>query len=123
MKKKVLIALLVVLALAASASVVWAEGGSANGSDIWVYQDGNPATLVKSIYYRNSSGIIHQWRCYPVDLHLIFKPADSFSRPDEGNYFYWRYDHSRYTEIDANPGELLDYYVDGAYYWVEINPQ
>lgn len=51
------------------------------------------------------------------------KPASKFPEPDEGNYFYWRFNASRYTETDTNPGSLSDFFTDGAYYWVEITHQ
>ena len=112
-----------VVAMLLSATPLLAAGGSAGGVDIWFYQDGDPTTLSKAIFSKTSSGIIHQWRYEPQDLHLVFKPASKFPEPDEGNYFYWRFNASRYTETDTNPGSLSDFFTDGAYYWVEITYQ
>lgn len=112
-----------VVAMLLVATPLLAKGGSAKGADIWVYQDGKPETLIKAIYSKTRSGIIHQWRYEPVDLHLLFKPASKFSEPDEGGYFYWRFTASIYTETDTNPGQLADFFTDGAYYWVKIEAQ
>ena len=124
MKKMVVVLLIGLLMVAALAVPALAKGGSSQGSDIWVYQGEDPGTLIKAIYKQTGSGIIHQWRYYPVDLHFVFKPASKFpSAPDEGGYFYWRFTASQYTETDSNPGSLSDYFTDGAYYWVKITVQ
>jgi len=112
-----------VAAMLLVATPLLAAGGSAKGADIWFYQDGNPATLCKAIFSKTASGIIHQWRYEPQDIHLLFKPASKFPEPDEGNYFYWQFNASRYTETDTNPGSLSDFFTDGAWYWVEITYQ
>jgi len=106
-----------------SATPLLAAGGSAGGADIWFYEYGDPTTLSKAIFSETGSGIIHQWRYEPQDRHLVFKPVSKFPAPDEGNYFYWRFIASRYTEIDPNPGSLSDFFTDGAWYWVEITHQ
>lgn len=112
-----------VVAMLLVATPLLAKGGSAKGADIWFYQGGDPGTVFKGIYSKTGSGIIHQWRYEPVDLHLLFKPASKFSKPDEGGYFYWQFTASIYTETDLNPGELADFFTDGAYYWVKIETQ
>lgn len=112
-----------VVAMLLSATPLLAVGGSAGGADIWFYQDGDPDTLSKAIFSGTASGIIHQWRYEPQDLHLVFKPALKFPEPDEGNYFHWQFIASTYTETDDNLGELSDFFTDGAYYWVEITHQ
>lgn len=110
--------------IAALAVPALAKGGSSKGSDIWWYDSGEPGTLFKAIYKKTGSGIIHQWRYLPENLHLIFKPVSKFpNTPDEGGYFLWTFHELIYTEEDDNPGSLSDFFRDGADYWVKITTQ
>ena len=121
MKKRILILLVVVLALAATASVVWAHGGSANGDDVCWMQG---STEVRATFYETRSGIIHQWRYSPQHLHLVFKPKARFpEEPDEGSWFSWPYT-GQYDECDPLSDTILDEVFEiGSSYWVEITVQ
>lgn len=110
--------------LAALAVPALAKGGSSKGSDIWWYDSGDPGTLFKAIYKKTGSGIIHQRRYLPENLHLIFKPESKFpNTPDEGGYFSWTFDESICTDADDSPGSLSDFFTHDTDYWVKIITQ
>jgi len=124
MKKWLVPLVLAMVTMSLIVSPVLAKGGCAKGTTIWFYQDGNSTVVYKGVYFNTASGIVHQWRYSPNDLHLVFKPASAFPEPDPGDgYFYWKFVASRYTEVDTFPGSLSDFYTDGAYYWVKITVQ
>ena len=94
MKKRVLIALVVVLALAATASVVWAGKGGPNGT-LLTWSTGS------AWYLRTGSGLVHQWDPNQ-QVHVVLKPLSHFPdaplepcETDEGTIFgsgFWYYD-------------------------------
>ena len=113
---------------------VVAKGGSSKGTDVWFKYAPDGGTRYQGIYqgifqgifYTTGSGIVHQRRYEPNDLHLVFKPVANFPNPpDEGGWFLWPYHATAYYEDPSWPdeGNLGDFFTDGAQYWVEITTQ
>ncbi len=122
MKKRILIALVLVLALAATASLVWAGGGP-NGT--FVHFDN-----CYSYWLRTGSGLLHEWRyglpscgsyAGESSLHLVFKPVSKFEYADcddEGYLGGFKWTAHPYTEHTDDEGDLTDFLNMGDQYWV-----
>lgn len=129
MKKRVLLVLVVVLALAATASVVWARGGP-NGTFVHFLAG---SLDCETYWLKTGSGIVHQWRndlsCAPYNgfynLHYVLKPVDKFASPDcdiegyldPGVDKMTTFDASDYVDLPGDEGDLTDFLTDGASYW------
>ena len=103
------------------------KGGSAKGIEIWWHEGRNAnGPLIKAIFRTTGSGIIHEWRYEPDDLALVFKPADRFAAPDDGNYAPWTYNPQVYwIDADSPAGDLTlgAFFAEGAQYWLKITEQ
>lgn len=121
--KKVLFPMLAVvltLSLVLMATPALAKGGSSKGTDVW-FQLGSQT--YKNIFYTTGSGIVHEWRYEPNDLHLVFKPLSKFPNQPDGFWGPWSYNIPPYQELDDDDGNLADFLTPGDQYWVQITIQ
>jgi hypothetical protein len=102
-----------------SSTLGW--GGRARGKEVWWYEGSGP--LIKATFRTTGNGIIQEWRYEPEDLKLIFKPADRFSEPAEGDHSLWTFSPASYTIDKSSPGALSDFFAEGAQYWLQIMVQ
>ncbi len=103
------------------------NGGSAKGTEVWWHEGRNDSgPLIKAIFQTTASGIVHEWRYEPENLQLIFKPADKFPKPEEGDYVPWTYKPAVYWIDENSPAgdlTLKAFFVEGALYWLQITEQ
>jgi hypothetical protein len=99
------------------------KGDSAKRAEVWWYEAGS-TSLHKAIFQTTGSGIVHEWRYEPEHLTMVFKPANKFREPDEGDYTDWTYDWWLYTPVDSPSHKTLDgFFTRDAHYWCEITMQ
>ena len=120
-------ALLVTCILVFGITPTYARKGCSKGKDVWwiKHVDENTDQYWKAIVYRTRRGIVHEWRYElngnPIDVHLIYKPADKYPRGHHGRkWIHWNFD-DRYEDLSGDEGDLIDYLTRYSDYWVHIN--
>lgn len=97
------------------------SGDSAKGTEVWWYEGGGP--LIKATFRTADTGVVQEWRHEPENLKLIFKPADKFPAPVDGDYSSWTFSPNYYTIDKQSPAALSDVFAEGAQYWLQVAAQ
>ena len=79
-------------------------------------------TEVKAKFQMTSSGIVHEFRYEPNDVHGVFKPVSRFpNEPDEGEWFLWT--AHAYMPCEGETDMVTDFLEAGMQYWVQLEVQ